>query len=705
MKRKTLLFAAIMSMTTTSALAQGLKYPEAPHDNTVDNYFGEQVADPYRPLEDDTSAATEAWVQAENRLTRSQLDKMPQRGQYLKRLKELTNYERVYAPFEKHGKWYVYRNNGLQNQSVLYQMDRLGGQQRVFLDPNKLSADGTVALKSISFSHDGKHFAYVISRNGSDWEEIYVMDVATGKLLDDHIVWAKFTSASWLGDGFYYSAYDAPEQGRETSAKNSVQKVYYHKLGTPQSEDVLFYQNPANPLRFYGVSVNDEETMMFLYESGMDQGLNLYVRDLRHPGSQFIQMTGDASKSYTPIETIGDTIYIATNAGAPKTRIMVADIRKPGFQDWTELVPEADAVLKGITMIDGDKMVLTYAKDNISHAYLYGIDGKRLSEIQLPGVGSVAFSGKRERKECFYSYTSYTIPTTIYRFDDTTGQSTIYSQPKVNFNPAAYTSEMHFYTSKDGTRIPIFLTYKKGLKRNGKTPVLMYGYGGFNITYQPGFSAMRVPFLESGGIYAYVVLRGGGEYGEEWHLAGTKMQKQNVFDDFISAAEWLIKEGYTDSDHLAIMGGSNGGLLVGACMTQRPDLYKVCIPEVGVMDMLRYHKFTIGWNWAPDYGTADDSKEMFEYLKGYSPLHNLKPGVSYPATLVTTADHDDRVVPAHSFKFAARLQQCQAGPAPVLIRIDTNAGHGGGKPLAKQMEETADIYGFIMNQMGMKVKK
>lgn len=701
---KNLLFAAAMAMTATTAMAQKLKYPEAPHDNTVDTYFGEKVADPFRPLEDDNSEATAKWVKEENALTRSYLDKMPQRSQYLKRLKEVSNYEKVYTPFEKHGKWYVYRNNGLQNQAVLYQMDKLGGEQRVFLDPNKLSTDGTVALKSISFSNDGKYLAYVISRNGSDWEEIYVKDVATGKLLDDHIVWAKFTGAAWQGDGFYYSAYDAPEQGHETSAKNSVQKVYYHKLGTPQSQDVLFYQNPAYPLRFYGVGVNKEETMMFLYESGMDQGLNLYVRDLRQPNSQFIQMTGDASKNYSPIETIGDSIYLFTNAGAENNRIMVADIHHPGYQDWKELVPQSHDVLDGVTFIGGDKMVLTYTKDNISEAFLYNINGQRLSEIKLPGVGSASFSGKRERPECLYSYTSYTVPNTIYQYDYKTGKSTVYSQPKVNFRTSDYTSEMQFYTSKDGTRIPIFLTYKKGLKRSGKTPVLMYGYGGFNVTYPPYFSAMRLPFLESGGIYAYVVLRGGGEYGEAWHLAGTKMQKQNVFDDFISAAEWLIKDNYTDKDHLAIMGGSNGGLLVGACMTQRPDLYKVCIPEVGVMDMLRYHKFTIGWNWAPDYGTADDSKEMFEYLKGYSPLHNIKKGVSYPATLVTTADHDDRVVPAHSFKFAATLQQDQAGSAPVLIRIDSKAGHGGGKPLSKQMEENADIYGFIMYQMGMKVK-
>lgn len=701
---KTLFITTVLAATALTVDGQTIKYPQAPKDGTVDEYFGVKVADPFRPLEDDTCAATAAWVEAENRVTNAYLAKIPQRDKYLRRLKQVVNYEKVYTPFEKNGKWYVYKNDGMQNQAVLYQMDRLGGEQRVFLDPNKLSNDGTVALKNISFSNDGRYFAYVISRSGSDWEEIYVMDVKTGKLLPDHIVWAKFTGADWQGDGFYYSAYDAPEKGKETSAKNEVQKVYYHKMGTPQSEDVLFYQNPANPLRFYSVSVNKEETMMFLTEAGMDQGTNLYVRDLRIPGSQFIQMTGDCSKNYAPAQIIGNRIYMVTNAGAPKYRMMVADINKPGYNDWKELVAETDAVLEDVVFVDGDKMVLLYAKDNCSRAYLYNINGEKIREIKLPGVGSASFSGKRERKELFFSYTSYTVPTTIYRYDMDEDKSMVMSSPKVGFKLGDYISEMVFCTSKDGTRIPMFLTYKKGMKLNGKNPVLMYGYGGFNVSYPPSFSAMRMPFLENGGVYVHVVLRGGGEYGEEWHLAGTKMRKQNVFDDFISAGEWLISNKYTDKEHLAIMGGSNGGLLVGVCMTQRPDLFKVCIPEVGVMDMLRYHKFTIGWNWAPDYGTSADSKEMFEYLKAYSPLHTLKEGVEYPATMVTTADHDDRVVPAHSFKFAARLQECQAGKAPVLIRIDSKAGHGGGKPLSKVMEETADIYGFIMYNMGMKMK-
>ena len=700
--RKALLLSAL-SLSASAVLGQNLHYPVAPHDGTVDEYFGERVPDPFRPLENDTSAATKAWVEAENAVTHAYLAKIPFRGRLLDRLKAVVNYEKVGTPFEEHGKWYCFRNNGLQNQSVLYQMDRLGGEQRVMLDPNKLSDDGTVALQGISFSHDGKYLAYVISRSGSDWQEIYVKDVATGQTLDDHILWAKFTDAAWCGDGFYYSAYDAPVKGKEYSSKNEVHKIYYHKMGTPQSDDVLFYENPAYPLRFYSVSVNKEETTMFLYESGAGAGNNLYVRNLRVPGSQFIQMTGNMDQQYSPVQTIGDSIYIYTNDGAPRNRLMVADIRRPGFKDWKELVPEAAEVLDGVTFTNG-QMILEYSKDASSHAYLYNMDGTRLHEIALPSVGNASFYGKRDLKECFYSFSSFTVPGTVYRYDAAEDRSTVYAAPKVNFKQADFVTEQVFVTSKDGTRVPVFLTYKKGLKRNGKNPVYLYAYGGFNISLPPSFSAMRIPFLENGGIYAQANLRGGSEYGEEWHLAGTKMQKQNVFDDFIASAEWLISNRYTSSDKLAIVGGSNGGLLVGACMTQRPDLYKVCIPQVGVMDMLRYHKFTIGWNWASDYGTSEDSKEMFDYLRAYSPLHNLKPGTSYPATLVTTADHDDRVVPAHSFKFAATLQQCQAGPAPVLIHIDSKAGHGGGKPLAKQLEEAADIYGFVMYNLDMKFK-
>ena len=694
-----------MTLATSYAAAQQLQYPKTQKDGTTDQYFGTSVSDPYRWLENDTSRQTAAWVEAQNRVTAGYLSRIPFRQKLLKRLTELANYEKLSAPRKRNGKWYFYKNDGLQNQYVLYVMDRLGDQPRVFLDPNTLSQDGTVALNGVYFSNNGRWAAYSISRSGSDWREFYVIDLQTGQLTQDHIQWAKFSGAAWQGDGFYYSAYDAPVEGKEFSNVNEGHKIYYHKIGTPQSDDVLFYQNPANPKRFYTCSINHEETMMFLYESGAGAGNNLFVRDLRKPDAQFIQMTSDMDYEYSPVHTQGDTIYLVTNYGAPKSRIMTADIRRPGISQWRELIGQQQSVLTGADVVNS-LFILTYSQDASDHAYVYTLDGKPVREVKLPSVGSVGFTGDEKEPECFYTFTSFTVPGTIYRYDLATGESTLYAQPKVKFRQDDYVSEQVFFQSKDGTRIPMFLTYKKGKASAARTkrPVYLYGYGGFNISLVPSFSTNRIPFLEQGGIYAQVTLRGGGEYGEEWHQAGTKQQKQNVFDDFIGAAEWLIREGYTDQEHIAIVGGSNGGLLVGACMTQRPDLFRVAIPQVGVMDMLRYHKFTIGWNWAPDYGTSEDSPEMFRYLYGYSPLHNLRPGTRYPATLVTTADHDDRVVPAHSFKFAARLQECNDGPNPTLIRIDTKAGHGGGKPLAKILEEQADIYGFIMYNMGMKFK-
>lgn len=701
MKKNILILMAAMAATTL--MAQNIQYPKTVKDGTTDTYFGTVVADPYRWLENDTSAQTTAWVEAENQVTNAYLAKIPFRQKLLNRLTELANYEKISAPRKRHGKWYFFKNDGLQNQSVMYVMDELGGTPRVFLDPNTLSTDGTVALQGVYFSHNGRWAAYSISRSGSDWQEFYVIDLRTGQLTSDHIEWAKFSGADWQGDGFYYSAYDAPEKGKEFSNVNETHKIYYHKIGTPQSQDVLFYQNPARPKCFYDVSTNEEETVMYLFESGAGAGNILYVRDLRQPNSQFIQMTSDMDYQYSPVLTDGDKLYLYTNYGAPKGRIMTADIHRPGLADWQELIAEQQNTLGDISVINR-QMILTYKQDASDHAYVYGLDGRLRHEVKLPSVGSVGFTGDKKEPECFYTFTSFTQPGTVYRYDMDRNESTLYSAPKVKFKQDDYVSEQVFFQSKDGTRIPMFLTYKKGLKRDGKNPVYLYGYGGFNISLPPSFSATRIPFLENGGIYAQVNLRGGSEYGEEWHLAGTKMQKQNVFDDFIGAAEWLIKEGYTSKEKLAIVGGSNGGLLVGACMTQRPDLFRVAVPQVGVMDMLRYHKFTIGWNWASDYGTSEDSKEMFEYLYGYSPLHNLKTGTAYPATLVTTADHDDRVVPAHSFKFAATLQECHQGNNPVLIRIDTKAGHGGGKPLAKVLEEQADIYGFIMYNVGMKVK-
>ncbi|MBO6170124.1 MAG: S9 family peptidase [Bacteroidales bacterium] len=692
---------SLIAMCALAIASCAPQMPQTRKDATVDDYFGTQVPDPYRWLEDDLSEETASWVEAQNKYTNHYLKGIPFRDKLLERLKQVNDYEKVGAPIRrKNGKWYFSKNDGLQNQSVLYEMDTPDGEPRVLLDPNTLSDDGTVALKGVYFSNDGKYLAYSISRSGSDWQEFYVMDAATHELLEDHIVWAKFSGAAWRGDGFYYSAYDAPIDGVGAySGKNEVQKIYYHKIGTPQSEDELFYSNPAEPLRFYMVSINEEETMAFLFESGADVGNNLYVKDLRR-GGDFVLMTADMKNNSSPIETDGDTIYIFTNYGAPMNRLVTADVRKPHCSNWRDLIPERECVLEDVTFVS-DKIIACYNQDASTHAYICNADGSAMEEIQLPGVGSAGFNGRRGEPWCYYSYSSFTTPGTIFSFDSQSRESSIYKEPRTNFDLTELETVQVFFPSKDGTRIPMFLTYRKGLELNGKNPVYLYGYGGFDISLSPGFSATRVPFLESGGIYAQVNLRGGGEYGEAWHMAGTQMHKQNVFDDFIAAAEWLHAQGYSSPDKTAIVGGSNGGLLVGACMTQRPDLYAVAIPQVGVMDMLRYHKFTIGWNWAPDYGTSEDSKEMFEYLLGYSPLHNLKPGTAYPATLVTTADHDDRVVPAHSFKFAATLQECNAGPNPTLIRIDTKAGHGGGKPMAKVLEEQADIYSFIMYNLGM----
>lgn len=703
---KILLMTITLSLAAMNCLAQTskLKYPKTVKGNTVDEYFGVKVSDPYRWLENDTSAATAQWVKTENKLTNDYLGRIPFRSNLLKRLTEVANYEKIRAPFKKNGKYYYYKNDGLQNQSVIYVQDALDGESRVFLDPNTLSSDGTVALTGLSFSRNGKYAAYTISRSGSDWQEIYVIDLSSNKLLNDHILWAKFTGASWHGDGFYYSAYDAPVKGKEFSNVNEGHKIYYHKIGTPQSEDKLIYQNAEHPKRFYGVDLNKEETDMFLTESGEGSGNNLYIKDLTKPDSEFQPMTSDMNHLYAPIEAIGSKIYLSTNYKAPKGCIMVADINQPDIKNWQMLVPETQNVLSGSAVIGG-KLFLTYSKDAADHAFVYSLEGKLQTEIKLPSLGSVAFSGEKDEKDCFYSFDSFTIPGLIYKYDIDSNTSNLYRSPKTAFRPEDYVTEQVFYTSKDGTKIPMFLTYKKGMKRDGKNPVLIYGYGGFAISMSPYFSSSRLPFIDNGGIYVMVNLRGGNEYGEAWHQAGTKMNKQNVFDDFIAAAEYLIANKYTNKTKTAIMGGSNGGLLVGACLTQRPDLYKVAIAQVGVMDMLRYHKFTIGWNWASDYGTSADSKEMFEYLKGYSPLHNLKPGTRYPATLVTTADHDDRVVPAHSFKFAARLQECNAGPNPTLIRIDSKAGHGGGKPMGKMLEEQADIYSFIMYNIGMNPQK
>ena len=680
-----------------------LDYPETKKVDTVDVYFGTQVADPYRWLEDDNSAETAEWVKAQNAVTDSYLEKIPFRNKLKEKLTALTNYEKMGTPWKEEGKYYYFKNNGLQNQSVLYECDSLGGEARILLDPNTLSEDGTVSLGSFAFSKDRKYLAYVISRSGSDWNEIYVMDTKTGDLLEDHIMWAKFTGVSWQGDGFYYSAYDAPTDGKGLSAKNEFQKVYYHKIGTKQAEDRLEYMNKQHPLRFYQVGVTEDERFLVLYESD-GEGNAIYVKDTKKPNAKYICIAEDMSKDNSIAYADEKRILLKTNDGAPNYKVLEFDVNALSSKAGKVFIAEKEHLLEGIDMA-GDKIIAVYMENIANHAYLLDSTGKQIREIQLPTVGSVGFSSSHKHNDVYYSFSSYTFPGTIYKYDLESDKSTLVFSPKVDFNPEDYVTEQISYPSKDSTMVNMFVTYKKGLEKNGKNPVFLYGYGGFNISLNPGFSAMRIPFIQNGGIYVVTNLRGGGEFGEAWHKAGTKMQKQNVFDDFIAAAEYLIKEGYTSPEYIAINGGSNGGLLVGAVVNQRPDLFRVAVPQVGVMDMLRYHTFTIGWNWASDYGRSDDSKEMFEYLYGYSPLHTIKnDGTKYPAILVTTADHDDRVVPAHSFKYTAQLQASSTGDEPKLIRIESNAGHGGGKPIAKVIDEQTDIWSFIMHNLDMKFK-
>ena len=693
--KKTLLIMSVIAL----AACTGNTIKEEPV--VVDDYFGTKVADPYRWLENDTSAQTEKWVEAERAVTNEYLSQIPFREAIKDRLTELMNYERYSAPHKRFGRYIYSKNDGLQNQSVIY-LQYPDKEPEVLLDPNKLSDDGTVAFGGGSQSNDGKYYAYLIQRSGSDWVEIYVMDIATRELLPDHIEWAKFTGASWYKDGFYYAAYDKPEAGKEFSNVNENHKIYYHKLGTSQDEDQLFYSNPDQPRYFHQVDVTEDEHYMFLYESGQGAGSTLWVRDMQDPNGKFVLVADNMDYYYNPIKVLDGKIYLQTNYDAPKGRVVIAPVKDPKISNWTDLVPESENVLVAAQMAAG-KMILTYDKDAANHAYVYDLKGKMIQEIELPTFGEVGFSCRYDEPEIYYGFTSFVYPTTIFKYDIKTNKSTVFRAPQVDFNPADFVTEQVFVTSKDGTKVPMFLTYKADLQKDGKNPTLLYGYGGFNITLNPGFSTSRLPFLENGGIYAQMNLRGGNEYGEEWHQAGTKLQKQNVFDDCIACAEYLIANNYTSADYLALNGGSNGGLLVGAVVNQRPDLFKVAVPQVGVMDMLRYHLFTIGWNWASDYGTSEDSEEMFKALYAYSPLHTIQSGenVHYPAIMVTTADHDDRVVPAHSFKYFATLKDAQTGPEPKIIRIDSKAGHGGGKPIAKVLEEQADIYSFILYNMGL----
>ena len=682
-------------------------YPETRMDETVvDDYFGTKVADPYRWLENDTSAETAKWVKEQNEVTQDYLSHIPFRNAIKDRLTQIVNYERYSMPSKKHGRYIYSKNDGLQNQSVIYMQETLDGEPTVLLDPNKLSDDGTVSLGGISFSNDGKYMAYTIQRSGSDWVEIYVKDMATLELLPDHIEWAKFTGASWYKDGFFYAAYDRPEAGKEFSNVNENHKIYYHKLGTPQEQDELFYSNPAQPRYFHQVDLTEDEHYMFLFESGQGAGSTLWIRDMQDPKGKFVQIADDMDYQYSPIDVIDGTLYIFTNYNAPKGRICKVSTKAPQMENWVDVIPECENVISGISLAKG-KMIVTYDKDAANHAYVYTMDGEQLHEIALPTYGSVGFSSEYKEPEVFYAFTSFVFPTTIYQYNIDDNTSTVFRAPAIDFKSDDYVTEQVFVTSKDGTKVPMFLTYKKGLQKDGTNPTFLYGYGGFNVTLNPGFSTSRLPFIENGGIYAQMNLRGGNEYGEEWHIAGTKLQKQNVFDDCIACAEYLINNKYTSPKYLALNGGSNGGLLVGAVVNQRPDLFAVAVPQVGVMDMLRYHLFTIGWNWASDSGTSEDDEAMFKALYAYSPLHTIKSGadVHYPAIMVTTADHDDRVVPAHSFKYAATLQAAQTGDQPKIIRIDTKAGHGGGKPISKVLEEQADIYSFILYNMGLTYPK
>lgn len=682
-----------------------MNYPINETVDTIDTYFGVEVKDPYRWLEDDRSAETEAWVKSQNEVTFGYLENIPFRGALKERLSKLWNYERSDAPFAEGDYSYFYKNYGLQNQSVIFRFKTGEDKQtaEVFLDPNTFKEDGTISLGGLSFSEDGKILAYAISEGGSDWRKIIVINAETIVVIEDTIVDVKFSGMSWYkNEGFYYSSYDKPK-GSELSAKTDQHKVFYHKLGTKQTQNLLIFGGtPDEKHRYIYGGVTDDNSYLVVSPRVSTSGNKLFIKDLNAPNADFINILNHTDSDTNIIDNVGTTLYLETNLNAPNKRVVTVDMSNPSPENWVDLIPETEHVLNVST--GGNYIFASYMVDAISKVLQHDYQGNLVREVELPGVGTVGgFGAKKKEKELYYTFTNYVTPGNIYKYNIETGMSELYEKSKIDFNSDAYESKQVFYTSKDGTKVPMIITHKKGIELNGKNPTLLYGYGGFNISLTPSFSTTNVVWLEQGGIYAVPNLRGGGEYGKSWHDAGTKMKKQNVFDDFIAAAEYLIQNNYTSSDYLAIRGGSNGGLLVGATMTQRPDLMKVALPAVGVLDMLRYHTFTAGAGWAYDYGTAEDSKDMFEYIKGYSPIHNVKKGVQYPATLITTGDHDDRVVPAHSFKFAAELQSKQSGNNPTLIRIETDAGHGAGTPISKTIEETADIFAFTLYNMGFEV--
>lgn len=709
LKSKLLLLATMFPIFTQAQTNNRLqktvmKYPETKKEQVKDTYFGTVVEDPYRWLEDDRSAATKDWVTAENKVTQNYLAQIPFRNDIKERLTKLMNYEKYSQPFKRGDYTYFTKNSGLQNQSVVYRQ-KDGGEAEVFLDPNTFSKDATTSLAGLGFSKDGSVLAYQLSVGGSDWTNAVVMSAADKSIIGDTITNLKFSGVAWQGnEGFYYSSYDKPKEGSQLSGLTQYHKLYYHKLGTAQKDDKLIFGGDQMPRRYISAGLTEDERYLVISAANSTSGNELYIKDLSSPGSEIVPVIHNFDGNHSIIDNIGSKLYIYTDLNAPNGRIVTVDAANPSAEHWVTLIKETDNVLNAST--GGGKLFAEYIKDAVSFVLQYDMEGKLEHEIKLPGIGTASgFGSKKEEKELYYTFTSYIYPSTIFKYSVVTGKSEVYKKPGVDFDPSKYESKQVFYTSKDGTKIPMIITYKKGVPLNGKNPTVLYGYGGFSISLTPAFSTSVVVLLEQGGIYAVPNLRGGGEYGEKWHVAGTKLQKQNVFDDFIAAGEYLISHKYTSKDYLAIMGGSNGGLLVGATMAQRPELFKVAFPAVGVMDMLRYHKFTSGAGWSFDYGTSEDSKEMFEYLHRYSPVHALKQGVKYPATLVNTADHDDRVVPAHSFKFAATLQEKQGGDAPVLISIQTNAGHGAGKPTGKAIEEVADRWSFLLYNMGLSYKK
>lgn len=697
-----------ITITAINATECNWKYPVAPTTNQVDEFFGVKVPDPYRWMEDNSSEDLGTWITEENKITSAYLKSIPERENIRARLTKLYNYERFGTPFKEGNRYFISHNNGLQNQSVLYTMDSLDGEMRMLIDPNTLSTDGTVALSGLSVSENGKWMAYGLSASGSDWQEWRVRDVATGKDTQDHLEWIKFSSAEWRrdGSGFFYCRYDKPDDQHQYQASNENQKIYFHKLGDKQEKDELIYARPDAPKQNFGVEISQDDRYLIIYaHTGTAPLEEISILDLKAKAAgekvEPLCILPGFDADYRYIYNEGTKFWFFTDYQSPRARIIVFDCTAPQKENWKTIIPQAEETLLGVSLVN-NRIVAHYLKDATSQVKIFNLQGKLIREVCLPGIGTASgFWDKKNERETFYSFTSFTTPGTIYRYDMQTGVSSIYKKATSEFKSEQYETKQIFYPSKDGTKIPMFIVYKKGLELNGKNPTLLYGYGGFNISMRPGFSVKRALWMEMGGVLAVANLRGGGEYGEEWHQQGIKLKKQNVFDDFISAAEWLIDHQYTSTEKLVIEGGSNGGLLVGACLLQRPDLFGAAVPEVGVMDMLRYHLFTIGWAWHSDYGLVDNEDE-FHALRAYSPVHNIKKGIKYPATFITTADHDDRVVPAHSFKFAAALQAAQAGSEPILIRIETKAGHSAGKPISKRIEESTDVLSFMVHELNFK---